>query len=191
VANFSDAVFAIALTLLVVGIGVPQLEAGESLVDALRDLQPEIISFFISFIVIGFYWKGQHQAWDDLGAVDSVYITLNLAYLALIAFLPFPTALVGAYEEHAITVVIYAVTLAAASGMECVMYGWAVRARLLHKQPTPADVRHGMGASLIPVVVIGGSIPLALISPTLALVCWIAIGPLEALWGRLGQPAAA
>ena len=129
--------FAIALTLLVVGIGVPRVADASDLVDELSEVQPEIISFFISFTVIGFYWKGQHATFAMLKAVDGGYITLNLAYLALIAFLPFPTALVGAYEEEPVTVVIYAVTLGAASAMEFVMFLWTVRRDLLIEPLTP------------------------------------------------------
>ena len=59
VAFFSDAVFAIAMTLLVVGIGIPEVRESE-LGDALRGKDSEILSFFISFFVIGFYWLGHH-----------------------------------------------------------------------------------------------------------------------------------
>ena len=181
---FSDAVFAIALTLLVVGIGVPRIADASNLVEELSDVQPEIISFFISFTVIGFYWKGQHATFAMLKAVDGGYITLNLAYLALIAFLPFPTALVGVYEEEPVTVVIYAVTLAAASAMEFVMFLWTVRSDLLTEPLSPEGVRFVAVAQLIPVFVIVASIPIAFVSPTLTFVSWISIGILEALWGR-------
>jgi uncharacterized membrane protein len=190
VGYFSDAVFAIALTLLVVGIGVPRIADASDLVDELSEVQPEIISFFISFTVIGFYWKGQHATFALLKAVDGGYITLNLAYLALIAFLPFPTALVGAYEQEPVTVVIYAVTLGAASAMEFVMFLWTVRRDLLIEPLTREGVRFVAGAQLIPVLVIIGSIPLAFVSPTLTLLSWISIGVFEALWGRLDPTTA-
>jgi uncharacterized membrane protein len=184
VGYFSDAVFAIALTLLVVGIGVPKVVNAADLVDELGELQSEVISFFVSFTVIGFYWKGQHATFALLKAVDGGYITLNLVYLALIAFLPFPTALVGAYEEEPVTVVIYAVTLSAASAMEFVMFLWTVRRDLMIEPLTRAGVRFVAVAQAIPVVVIVLSIPLAFVSPTLTLLSWISIGVFEALWGR-------
>jgi uncharacterized membrane protein len=119
-----------------------------------------------------------------LKAVDGGYITLNLAYLALIAFLPFPTALVGAYENEPVTVLIYAITLAAASAMEFVMFLWFVRSDLLTEPLTPEGVRFVAVAQLIPVAVFVASIPLAFVSPTLTLLSWISIGIFEALWGR-------
>ena len=62
----------------VVGIGVPKV-APDKLGDALRDLSPEILSFFISFVVIGFYWRGHHRFVARLGAIDDGLIMLNLA----------------------------------------------------------------------------------------------------------------
>jgi uncharacterized membrane protein len=184
VGYFSDVVFAIALTLLVVGIGVPKVVDTADLADELRNLGPEVLSFFISFTVIGFYWKGQHASFAQMKAVNGGYITLNLVYLALIAFLPFPTALVGSYEEEPITVVIYAITLGAASAMELVMFLWCSRYDLFREPIPPEGVRFGAIAQLIPVFVIIGSIPLAFVSSTLTLLSWISIGPLEALWER-------
>src|SRR3954451_14817451 len=68
VAFFSDAVFAIAMTLLVVGIGIPHVRDSE-LADTLRDKDNEIFSFFLSFIVIGFYWLAHHRFFSRLVAV--------------------------------------------------------------------------------------------------------------------------
>ena len=95
---FSDAVFAIAMTLLVVGIGVPSV-AENGLPHALRDKQPEIISFFVSFIVIGNYWLAHHRFIAHLAAISTRFMTINLVYLAAIAFTPFPTALAGKYTN--------------------------------------------------------------------------------------------
>ena len=94
---FSDGVFAIAMTLLVVGIAVPTLADGGDvgqLADALNDLVPNFTSFFISFTVIGRYWVAHHHFFSMLRRVDGRLIWVNLLYLAFIAFLPFPTALV-------------------------------------------------------------------------------------------------
>jgi TMEM175 potassium channel family protein len=79
---FSDGLFAIAMTLLVVAIGVPQIDDGDSigdLADALDDLSPELISFFISFAVIGRYWLAHHQFVSLLKAMDQTLLSLNLS----------------------------------------------------------------------------------------------------------------
>ena len=136
---FSDAVFAIAMTLLVVGIGIPHVTDAH-LDQALRDKRPEIISFFISFVVIGSYWLSHHQFVARLRAVDVRFMQLNLLYLAAIAFVPFPTALVGVYETHLVSVVIYAITLGAASCLETLLFWHAHNAKLLDVELALASV---------------------------------------------------
>ena len=122
---FSDGVFAIAMTLLVVGIAVPTLSDGDSideLADALNDLAPNFISFFISFGVIGRYWIAHHQFFAMLARADGRLVGINLLYLAFVAFLPFPTALLGTYFENPLSVSLYAVMVAIISGLEVVLF---------------------------------------------------------------------
>jgi uncharacterized membrane protein len=92
---FSDAVFAIAITLLVIEIHPPHLEAGattEEGVRALAQLIPNFIGFAISFAVIGAFWSGHHRAFSLAGRYDGRIIVWNLALLGTIAFMPFVTA---------------------------------------------------------------------------------------------------
>ena len=187
VAFFSDAVFAIAMTLLVVGIGIPAVRDSQ-LGDALRDKESEIISFFIGFVVIGAYWRSHHRFWARLNAVTQAMIIVNLFYLAAIAFTPFPTALAGKYTEEPVSIVLYAITLAIASGLQAVMLWLANRDDLLFDHLPPKVLRYGLIASLVPVAVFLGSIPLALMSTTYALWSWLLIIPLEFLVDRWLEP---
>ena len=187
VAFFSDAVFAIAMTLLVVGIGIPAVSDGD-LGDALRDKQPEIISFFISFVVIGNYWLGHHRFFARLCAVSTRLMTINLVYLAAIAFVPFPTALAGKYTEEPVSIVMYAITLSVASGLEAVLFVVAHREGLFRNAMPRQVVRYTVFATVIPVAVFLGSIPLAFISTTYALYSWLLIFPLEYLLDAALKP---
>jgi uncharacterized membrane protein len=189
VVNFSDGVFAIAMTLLVVGIGIPSVASSE-FEHALDDKIPEIISFFVSFVVIGFYWLSHHRFFSRLVALEQGLIMLNLVYLAAIAFMPFPTALVGKYENFSITVIIYAITLAAASFLDAAMYARAQHEHLFRDAIPPDVFRFGLIASLVPVVAFLVSIPIAFLDPTLALVSWLIVFPVERFVDRL-KPAGA
>jgi uncharacterized membrane protein len=187
--SFSDAVFAIALTLLVVGIAVPAVsdvaDASE-MWDALTGLQHEFISFFVGFAVIGRYWLAHHRIVSLLGAVDYPLMTVNLVYLAFIAFVPFPTALVGRYEENLVAFAFYAFILAILSFLETVLFIVAGRRHLIPFVITREVARHGLVASMLPVAVFLVSIPLALVtSSTIGLLFWFAVYPLEALLDRL------
>jgi uncharacterized membrane protein len=180
---FSDGLFAIAMTLLVVGIAVPTLSApseGE-LWDALQELDSAYVSFFISFVVIGRYWIAHHQFFRLLRELDYGLIWLNLIYLAFVAFLPFPTALLGTYFENPVSVAVYAVSIALVSGLEVLMLRHAHRHRLIEVQ-LPEDVyRWAVLLSSTPVLFFLGSIPLAFASTTLAVLLWFGGIPLQLL----------
>jgi uncharacterized membrane protein len=184
---FSDAVFAIAMTLLVVGIGVPNVP-DRLIGHALHGKVPEIISFFISFVVIGYYWLAHHRFVSQLVALEQGIITLNLVYLAAIAFVPFPTALVGKYEDYSITVVMYALTLGAASLLEVAMFVRAQHQHLFRAELPPDVFRFGVVASLVPVAAFVISIPIAFVDPTLALVSWLVVFPAERVVDRRLKP---
>jgi len=182
VLSFSDALFAIAMTLLVVGIEVPDLTAGGSvseLADVLNDDIGSFVSFLISFAVIGRYWVAHHSFCSRLAAIDGGLIGINLIYLMFIAFLPFPTGLLGNYFENPLSVVVYSVAVAAVSGMEVVLFSHAQRRALFERQP-PEDVyRWGVRLSLSPVIFFVLSIPLAFVSTTLAVLSWFLAVPYQ------------
>jgi len=184
---FSDGLFAIAMTLLVVGIVVPKLTDGDNvgdLADALNDLIPNFVSFFISFAVIGRYWLAHHEFIGRLKAIDNGLIELNLVYLVFIAFLPFPTALLGNYFENPLSVATYAVAVGVVSGMEVVMFRHAHRRGLMTER-MPEDVyRFGVIASLTPVLFFLVSIPLAFWHTGFAVASWFLVIPFDAVINR-------
>jgi uncharacterized membrane protein len=94
---FSDGVFAIAITLLIIEIGVPHVEDGASLTDALLDLWPSYFGYLVSFLTIGVMWINHHQMFKDIERIDHTVLVLNLLLLLGIAFVPFPTAVIAEY----------------------------------------------------------------------------------------------
>jgi uncharacterized membrane protein len=190
---FSDGLFAIAMTLLVVGIGVPTLTDGGDegeLLDAYGDLVPEVVSFFISFAVIGRYWVAHHQFFGLLRAVDYRLIAINLVYLAFIAFLPFPTGVLGNYFENPISVATYALAVAVVSGLEVVLFRRAYRAHLLAREMPESVYRWGAMASSLPVVFFVLSVPIAFLSTVAAVIFWFLAAPVQLLLNRF-RPAEA
>ncbi len=98
-AFFSDAVFAIAITLLVIEVRLPELDdvTNTTLRTALIALLPKYIAFLISFLVIGRFWIGHHRAFGHLKTCDATLVWRNLIFLLTIAFMPFPTAVISEY----------------------------------------------------------------------------------------------
>lgn len=116
--NLSDGVFAIALTLLVLNIEVPEVPAdlaAEELPGELLALWPKFLSYVISFVVIIFYWMAHHSIFGLIRDHDRALLWLNSLFLMCVAFLPFPTALIGEYGDQQLVVVIYAGSLAVTS----------------------------------------------------------------------------
>jgi uncharacterized membrane protein len=102
IALFSDAVFAIAITLLVIEIKVPVVNDDSRLFDkefnyALLEMTPEFIGFFISFIVIGNYWRAHHTIFGYVTDYNRKLITLNTWFLLTIICMPFTTAMMSKY----------------------------------------------------------------------------------------------
>ncbi|MFI5046700.1 MAG: TMEM175 family protein [Acidimicrobiia bacterium] len=187
VAFFSDAVFAIAMTLLVVGVGIPHVSSS-GLEKALSGKRPEITAFFISFVVVGNYWLSHHHFFAHLKAASPRLMSWNLVYLAAIAFTPYPTALTGIYEDQPISVVMFAITLGIASGLEAVMF-YVAHVDHLFEQELPLEVvRWSIVAAMIPVGVFFLSIPIAFFDTGLALLSWILIFPLETIVDRKLKP---
>jgi TMEM175 potassium channel family protein len=185
--TFTDGLFAIAMTLLVVDLTVPVIKDTDNvhdLANALGDETSTYVSFFISFAVIGRYWMAHHAFFSTLARIDRTMIWLNLVYLMFIAFLPFPTALLGRYFENPLSIAIYAVNVAAVSGMEVVLFSRAQNHGLLDKK-LPRDVYgYGVAMSLSPVIFFVLSIPVAFLSTTLAVICWFLGIPLAAIAER-------
>lgn len=99
---FSDAVFAIAITLLVIEIKIPELKEGETLtehllLDKLSDLIPKFVGFIISFWLIGQYWIVHHRMFSFVINFTDRLIWLNILFLFAIALMPFST---GFYSEY-------------------------------------------------------------------------------------------
>jgi uncharacterized membrane protein len=110
---FSDAVFAIAITLLIVDLqvpDVPNLQSGTQL----RESVPRMAGFAFSFTVIGLFWIGHHELFRRIKGLDRSLILLNLLFLGCIAFLLYPTSLLSAAADQVPATVFYAVSIAAA-----------------------------------------------------------------------------
>jgi uncharacterized membrane protein len=109
-------VFAIAITLLIIEIGVPHAAGTESLFHKLVESWPSYLGYAISFLVIGTVWANHHNRFRLIARSDHILLFLNILFLMCVAFIPFPTALLAEYireEEYRVTAVaVYSGTLA-------------------------------------------------------------------------------
>ena len=135
IVNLSDGVFAIAITLLVLDIRVPEipenLVAGQ-LPGELLSLWPRYLGYILSFVSISVFWMIHHSIFRPIGTYDRNLLYLNFLFLMVVAFVPFPTALLGEYGNHQLLVAIYAGTLAVGRLLLTAIYWYSTRnARLV------------------------------------------------------------
>jgi uncharacterized membrane protein len=182
---FSDAIFAIAITLLVIDIRVPGIS---NVAKELRAAGPNIYSFGISFAVIGLFWMGHHALFRYITVMDRAVIAINLVFLGTIAFLPYPTALLEIGNGPTATI-FYAACIAGTGLTELALWLYAGVARNLLIPGTSAAVRRYVAWRLLRIpAVFGLSIPVALISPQLATYCWILVAVAGIILDRVARP---
>jgi uncharacterized membrane protein len=111
---FSDGVFAVAITLLIFNVQVPHVADAE-VGGALLALWPAYASYVVSFLTIGIIWVNHHGLFGRVQRIDRTLLFLNLTLLMTVAFLPFPTALLGDYilgrQASRIAAVMYGITM--------------------------------------------------------------------------------
>src|SRR5262245_32287223 len=114
---FSDGVFAIVITLLILNVRVPD---GRTLTfQSLRPLVPPLATFVLSFIMVGVYWIAHHHMLHFVKEVNRRLLWLNLLVLLCVVFIPFPTSLLGTGFQNPLAVRLYGLSLIAtnASGL--------------------------------------------------------------------------
>jgi uncharacterized membrane protein len=137
---FSDGVFAIAVTLLVLDIAV-SANAGHHLLRSIADLWPSYLAYVASFSTIGAAWLAHNAITEYLDRTDAAFVRLNLLLLLFVSFLPFPTRLLADYigedSPERVAVTFYGISLLLTTTMLLVLWRYAVRAHLV--RPDLAD----------------------------------------------------
>jgi uncharacterized membrane protein len=129
---FSDGVFAIAITLLILEIRVPASAEHGALASALAHLWPSYLAFLASFMTIGVMWVNHHRLFTLIRRSDDGLMALNLVLLMGITWIPFPTALLAEHlrgPDERIAGVVYAGSFVFLAFAFNVMWRYAVRAK--------------------------------------------------------------
>lgn len=111
---FSDGVYAIVITLLILIIRIPDVPP-KALGQALVKLLPQVFTYFLSFFVVGLYWFAHHRVSHQVKQIDGTFIWLNMIWLLFVSVMPFPAALLGRYPLQRIPVAIYGIDLVLAN----------------------------------------------------------------------------
>jgi TMEM175 potassium channel family protein len=175
---FSDGVFAVAITLLVLQFIPPDVPAGK-LLPTLLGQWPQLVTFVASFLTVGVVWVNHHTIFRGIRAVDRTIQFINLVLLLTVVLVPYPTALLGRYlnsgQNGSVAAAFYGLVMAAMAISFQALVGWA----LTHPKLLRPEVNVRQARSVIPrfglgLVIYAVSIALAFVSPWLVVVLYAA-----------------
>ena len=170
---FSDGVFSIAITLLVLNLGIDKGLTEGQIDNALWDQREMFFAYAISFAVIGRFWLVHHRFFSEVQAFDGRMIGLNLLYLGWIVLIPFSSEVLGEYGGKTTAVVLYSVNLAVVVLLGLLMSADA-RRRGLTKIDDRTHRENQIRATYI-AGIFGLSIPIALVAPNVAPWLWLVL----------------
>lgn len=187
---FSDAVFAIAMTLLVIEVRLPEVHGAsdQRLVQALIGLLPNYVGFVISFLVIGRFWTGHHRLMAMIDAADPALVRANLLLLMAIAFMPFPTAVLSDYSLTRVAIGFYTAYLMIV-GLTNI---WVIRRALRHlsrdDQAAVEDARQLRRSMWSPLIIAAVGFAAGMALPAAGLLAMVLVSPvIRLVLARLGD----
>ena len=150
--TFADGVFAIAATLLIIDVGIPD-ESGERLGHDLVHIWPQYFAYAVSFLTIGIMWVNHHRVIRQIERIDEPFLFLNLGLLGCVAFVPFPTRILAEFvrtDDGRAAALVYGITLTVTSIFFLSVWLYAAYGgRLLHPNSDSRMVS-GITRSYIP-----------------------------------------
>ena len=182
---FSDGVFAIAITLLIIEVHVPGRGHAGALGDDLLKLWPSYLGYLTSFLTIGVMWINHHYVFSLVGRVDRTMLLLNTTLLLMIAFVPFPTAVLAQFIETdgaRAAAVLYGATLTLTAINFFFWWRYASANRRLIAAEVPEEVVEDVTRAYAPgTFLYGGAMLVAFVEPWLSAGLYLAIAVFYAL----------
>jgi uncharacterized membrane protein len=189
---FTDAVFAIAGTLLALELRLPAStgDTERAVSHGLVDVLPRLFSFLLSFFVIALYWLAHWRRFNVIVAADENLARLNFGLLVCVALIPFPTRVLGEHGDQPAAVVLYAAVIAMTGVFSSLSWVYANGNGLVSHGRSARWVRLNTVRGLAVPAVFVATIPVALISPSVAEWSWLLVFPLQAAIVRMVRQAA-
>ena len=181
---FSDGVFAIAITLLVLELSVDT--ATQDLGKELIHIWPSYLAYVTSFLTIGVIWVNHHMLFNYVDHVDRGLLFLNTLLLLVVAFTPFPTRLIAEFlredENERTAALAYGITFVIMAVIFQLLWRWMATGRRLIRPEIPQEEIDDITRTFLPgVAIYGGATLVSLASPLASIVLYLAIALFYAL----------
>jgi uncharacterized membrane protein len=184
VLNLSDAIFGVAMTLLVISIVIPPGLSSAEFSTAVVDLIPRIAIMALSIAVAGGAWADHRHLFGMVQKVDTGLLVRNIVLLGFVALIPLPHQLLGTYANEPLAYVLYALVLGGVNVMQVVMEVHVRRRGLLREAVLEPESRLEAARGLLSAAVFALSIPLAFVLGPWTPLVWVALLPLDRLLVR-------
>ncbi len=181
--TFSDGVIAIIITIMIIGLKVPDLNGSNrkyEMIIVINNLIPYLITYAFSFMMIGILWTNHHHMFHLLERTDVGLLWHNFLFLFLTSLIPFATSIVGSNPFLTLSPAIYGAVMFLTNLSFLIMRDYSIRNKLLHKDSNRELTRRivrvsfrGRTKSIIAVVLYLTSIPLAFVSVYLSYACML------------------
>ena len=184
--SFADAIFAFSITFMAISITIPNLAQNltqTQVIDKLLESIPEFEIYVISFFMIGVYWIGYHQMFNQIVNSDTTVTWLTLVFLFFITLITLATNVEIGFG-YQIVFVLYALVLAIAGALLTITWLHAVKNKLIDKDLTQREIHSISLGGMVPMVIYILSILVSFIDLQAAYYFWIAIIPAKVIVGK-------
>ena len=176
VTMFTDGVFAIIITILVLEIGVPAELPEQSLREAIAETGPELLAWVISFLIVGMYWAWHRDLFNQVRYVNRDVVWLNLLFIMPAALIPFAASVLGEYHDEPIALHLYGAVLILTALLRWLLYGYVMRRpSLLWEPPGTRTRRIGGLLAGAPIVIYVIAMLVASAAPLLSLLLYLGV----------------
>ena len=193
----TDGIFAVAMTLLVIELKLPEhstIHSADAFAQALADLMPKIIAWVISFFVLAFFWFGHHRSFSYVCRADGKLVALNIVQLAFVSLMPFSSAMAGEHGRELASQIVYSLNMAAIAVLALLTWRYIHRHADASLMAIPEAIYRGARVRLIGLVLISAvAVGLQYVAPrfgNVAFMLMAVVMPISRRIERRGEAAA-
>lgn len=183
-----DGIFAIAMTLLVLALVVPDITgplSNEAVQNALYGLIASFYTLVLSFILLALFWSNHHRAFHKIKEMNTVLLWINVIWLLFIIMVPFSASLTGKYGEFSISHIIFNLNMLGIAFFLGLNWYYATRKNFIDEKVDPRDINITIRTNILFMVIALLALSLSFILPRFSALVYLLIFPLEYLIGKM------
>ncbi len=186
--TLTDGIFAIAMTLLVLALVVPDISgtlSNDAVINALKDLLPNLYTLILSFVLLAVFWSNHHRSFHKIKQMNTVLLWINVIWLLFIVMVPFSASLTGKYPEFPISHIIFNINMVGIAFFLTLNWVYAKRNNFIDENADSKKLTVIWRTDLLFIAIALLALVLCFVAPRFSGLIYILIFPLEYLIGKL------